>query len=392
MTDEADFVVIGAGIAGASVACELAKSASVILLEREDQPGYHATGRSAAVFTEIYGNATIRALTVASAPFFDNPPEEFQEDLLWSPRPLMMIARPDQLDRLKDLYESASQLVPTLRWLDAGEVARHAPMLRAGYAAGGLLEEGASDLDVHAIHSGFLRGARLYGAQIVQNAEVRAMSRAGAKWVVESKAGAYGAGVVVNAAGAWADEVADLAGAAPIAIVPKRRSAFIFSPEPAQAVADWPTIIDISEEFYFKPEAGKLLGSPGDETPSPPCDAQPEELDLAIAIDRIAAAVDFHIRAIDSKWAGLRSFVADKTPVVGYDDGVEGFFWLAAQGGYGIQTSPAISRAAAALLQARAFPEDLIALGVNEAAMSPRRLRKSRLNENAARPAYANAR
>jgi D-arginine dehydrogenase len=392
MTDEADYIVIGAGIAGASVACELAKSARVILLEREDQPGYHATGRSAAVFTEIYGNAAIRALTVASAPFFDNPPEEFEDDLLWSPRALMMIARPDQMDQLQSLYANASLLVPTLRLLDADEVAARAPMLRAGYAAGGLLEEGSSDLDVHAIHQGFLRGARAYGARIAPNAEVRAMRRAAGRWIVETKAGTFGARVIVNAAGAWADEVAGLIGAAPIGLVPKRRSAFTFTPEPAQVVADWPTIIDISEEFYFKPEAGKLLGSPGDETPSPPCDARPEELDLAVAIDRIGAAVDFHIRTIDSKWAGLRSFVADKTPVVGYDDRIEGFFWLAAQGGYGIQTSPAISRAAAALLQERAFPEDLTALGVNETTMSPRRLRKSRGEENAARSAYASAR
>jgi D-arginine dehydrogenase len=381
MTDRADYIVIGAGIAGASVAYELAKTASVLLLEREHQPGYHATGRSAAVFTEIYGNAAIRALTVASAPFFDNPPEEFDEALLWSPRPLMMIARADQMDRLRDLHASASALVPTLRLLGAEEVARRAPMLRAGYAAGGLLEDGASDLDVHAIHSGFLRCARLYSARLVQNAEVGAISRAGGRWVVRTKAGDFSARVIVNAAGAWADEVAALVGAAPIGIAPKRRSAFTFSPDPAQAVADWPTIIDISEEFYFKPEAGRLLGSPGDETPSPPCDAQPEELDLAIAIDRIGAAVDFQIPAIASKWAGLRSFVADRTPVVGYDDAIEGFFWLAAQGGYGIQTSPAVSRAAAALLQRRPFPEDLVALGINAATMSPSRLRESSIEE-----------
>ena len=381
MNDRADYIVIGAGIAGASVAYELAKTASVLLLEREHQPGYHATGRSAAVFTEIYGNAAIRSLTVASAPFFDNPPEEFDEAVLWSPRPLIMIARADQMDRLKDLYIRASALVPTLRLLGAQEVASRAPMLRAGYAAGGLLEDGASDLDVHAIHSAFLRCAKLYGARLVQNAEVCAIERVGGLWLVKTKAGNFSARVVVDAAGAWADEVAGLAGASPIGIMPKRRSAFTFSPDPLQAVAAWPTIIDISEEFYFKPEAGKLLGSPGDETPSPPCDAQPEELDLAIAIDRIGIAVDFRIPAISSKWAGLRSFVADRTPVVGYDDSIEDFFWLAAQGGYGIQTSPAVSRAAAALLQEWPFPEDLVALGVDAATMSPSRLRKSRVDQ-----------
>jgi D-arginine dehydrogenase len=172
--------------------------------------------------------------------------------------------------------------------------------------------------------------------------------------------------------------MAGLAGVRPIGLLPKRRSAFVFSFDPPRPVDAWPTIIDISEKFYFKPEAGKLLGSPADETPSAPCDAQPEEIDIAIAIDRISQAADFTVRSVDRKWAGLRSFVSDKTPVVGYDDEVEGFFWLAAQGGYGIQTSPALARAAAALVTGGPMPDDVAALGVNSATLSPVRLRSGR--------------
>lgn len=375
MGGHADFIVVGAGIAGASAAYELSRDSTVVLVEREHQPGYHSTGRSAAVFTEIYGNAAIRALTVASAPFFGRPPEGFATYPLWSPRPLIMIAREDQRQALEALYEQAVKLVPDIRIIDAADVLERAPMLRPDYVSGGLLDENSSDLDVHEIHAGFLRGARERGARIVQNADVRKMTRDGRGWNVETSAGTVSGRVVVNAAGAWADEIAGLAGAAPIGLVPKRRSAFTFTFAPPQRVEGWPTIIDISEEFYFKPEAGKLLGSPADETPSPPCDAQPEEIDIAVAIDRIDQAADFTVETVERKWAGLRSFVADKTPVVGYDDRVEDFFWLAAQGGYGIQTSPALSRAAAALARRADMPHDIVALGVTAATLSPLRLR-----------------
>jgi len=375
MVDRVDFVVIGAGIAGASVAYELSRDSSVTLVEREHQSGYHSTGRSAAVFTEIYGNAAIRALTVASAPFFGSPPEGFASYPLWSPRPLIMVAREDQRAELKALYEQAVRLVPSIRVIDTDEVLARAPMLRRDYVSGGLFEEKSSDLDVHEIHAGFLRGARARGARLVQNADARALSRDARGWTVETSAGPVSGRVVVNAAGAWADEIAELAGAAPIGLVPKRRSAFTFTFSPNQRVEEWPTIIDISEEFYFKPEAGKLLGSPADETPSAPCDAQPEEIDIAIAIDRIGRAAEFTVDRVERRWAGLRSFVADKTPVVGYDGRVKDFFWLAAQGGYGIQTSPALSRAAAALLRGTDLPDDLVALGVTAATLSPVRLR-----------------
>ncbi|APH71349.1 FAD-dependent oxidoreductase [Aquibium oceanicum] len=370
-----EFLIIGGGIAGASAAYELAANARVMILERESQPGYHSTGRSAAVFTEIYGNVVIRALTVASADFFLDPPQGFSDHPLLSPRPLIMIGRHDQRGRVEQLHEVAVQLVPNLRIIEREEVLKLSPILRADYVACGLLEPNSSDMDVHAIHSGFLRGARARGAQIVSNAEVRDLQRSREGWVVDTSAGKFVARHVVNAAGAWADALAELAGVRPIGLVPKRRTAFTFSFDPAAAVDPWPTVIDVSEQFYFKPEGGKLLGSPADETPSPPCDAQPEELDIAIAIDRISAAVNFDVKTVDSRWAGLRSFVHDKTPVVGFDDDAEGFFWLAAQGGYGIQTSAAMGRLAAALAFGKNVPADLSALGISADLLSPSRLR-----------------
>ncbi len=370
-----DYIVIGAGMAGASAAFELSKHGSVILLERESQPGYHTTGRSAAVFTEIYGNATIRALTVASGPFFGAPPQGFSDVPLWSPRPLIMLARTDQMDKLRQLHDAAVALVPAIRMIDAEEVIARMPVLRGDYVAGGLLEEASCDLDVNAIHMGFLRGARARGVDVVTRAEVLSANRYDDHWRVVTSAGEFIGKTLVNAAGAWADELAAMAGARPVGLVPMRRTAFTFSFDPPQQGEHWPSIIDISEEFYFKPESGKFLGSPADETPSPPCDAQPEELDIAIAIDRIGNACNASIRSLHSKWAGLRSFVPDRTPVVGYDDQVPGFFWLAGQGGYGIQTAPAMARVAAALARHEALPADIEALGVTQAALSPHRLR-----------------
>ncbi len=382
MMGQVDYVVVGAGIAGASVAFELSKHSKVVLVEREYQPGYHATGRSAAVFTEIYGNAVIRALTVASAPFFSNPGAGFSDSPLWSPRPLIMIARDDQMHELTALHEAAVKLVPSLRIIDCDEVMERLPLLRRDYVEAGLLEENSRDLDVNAIHMGFLRGARSRATELLQKADVRSIRRDPEGWTLETSAGLVSGRVLINAAGAWADEIGILAGAAPIGLIPKRRSAFTFSFEPAQPIETWPTVIDISEEFYFKPEAGKMLGSPADETPSPPCDAQPEEIDIAIAIDRIGQAMDVEVRSVDRKWAGLRSFVPDKTPVVGYDDAVKDFFWLAAQGGYGIQTSPALSRTAAALVRRGSMPSDVASLGVSEASLSPARLRRGKVEKN----------
>jgi len=239
--------------------------------------------------------------------------------------------------------------------------------------AAGLLEPDAMDIDVHALHQGFLRGLRARGGGLRCDAEVRALAHDGRRWQVDCAAGRFAAPLVVNAAGAWADEIGRLAGAAPIGLVPKRRTAITFDPPAGVAIDRWPAVIDIDEQWYFKPEAGRLLASPADETPSPPCDAQPDEYDVAVLVDRLAAATTLVVPRIHSRWAGLRSFVADKTIVAGFDASVPGLFWLAGQGGYGIQTSPAVARAAAALLRGERLPQDIAALGVQAAALSPQR-------------------
>ncbi|MEW5422702.1 NAD(P)/FAD-dependent oxidoreductase [Amorphus sp. 3PC139-8] len=368
-----DIVIIGAGIAGASVAAELADGRSVLLVEREAQPGYHTTGRSAALFTETYGPPAIRALSRASAPFFVAPPSGFCANPLLSPRGVLMVARADQVPALEALV---SEVAPHggVRMLDGAEVRRLAPLLRPGYAVAGMAEPGGRDIDVHGLHQGYLKRFRAAGGEILTGADVQSLVRAGDGWRIEAGKTMVTADVVVNAAGAWADEIARLAGAAPIGLVPKRRTAMVVAAPEGVDPDKWPMVVDIDEQFYMKPDAGRLLISPADETPSLPCDAQPDEYDVALCVDRIERAFDLSVRRIENKWAGLRSFVADKTPVAGYDPAVPGFFWLAGQGGYGIQSAPALARAAAALVLGRALPFDIAGEGVAESDLSPQRL------------------
>jgi D-arginine dehydrogenase len=369
-----EFIVVGAGIAGASAAYELSKTGSTVILERESQPGYHTTGRSAAVFSEIYGNVTIRALTVGSRNFFASPPAGFAEYPLWKPRSSVMIARADQMAKLRRAYDEWVRLVPSVQLLEGDEASAVTPMLKPAYVAGGVLEPCAQDLDVHEIHRGFLRGAARAGAKLVCDAEVLELAHNGDTWRVRTKTDELCGDIIVNAAGAWGDELAALAGVQPVGLAPKRRTAILFDPAPREDVSAWPIVIDVDEQFYFKPDAGRLLGSPADETLSPPCDAQPEEIDVAIAVNRIQQAATFRVDRLLRRWAGLRSFVADKSPVVGLDPRIPGFCWLVAQGGYGIQTSPALGRVTAALARGAEIPEDLKNLGVAAANLSPTRL------------------
>jgi len=375
MTVSCDILVIGAGIAGASAAYELSSNAQVVLLERESQPGYHTTGRSAALFTESYGNLTVRTLTSAGRVFFENPPADFARHPLLTPRGMLLIAREDQTGALDTALAQTHTAARPPRRLDAAGAVALNPALKAGYLHGALFEPDADDIDVHALHGGFLRGLRRNGGQLVTDAGVDSLSRQGGAWLAETRAGAFRAPVVVNAAGAWCDVIAGLAGVRPCGLVPKRRTAFTFNPPEGVDISTWPATIDIDEQFYFKPEGGQILGSPADETPSPPCDAQPEELDVALGVDRIERATCLTVRRLASKRAGLRSFVADKTPVVGMDPEANGFFWLAGQGGYGIQTAPALARAVAALIATGDLPNDLIARGLDKAMLAPARLR-----------------
>ncbi|MEM6462533.1 MAG: FAD-binding oxidoreductase [Pseudomonadota bacterium] len=370
-----DILIVGAGIAGASVAYELAADAKVAVLEMEDHPGYHTTGRSAAVYSEIYGPAPIRALTSQGRAFFEDPPDVFGNDPLLTPRGVIYIARDDQLESLAALEKSIGDK-PGVRPVEADDIQELMPLLRDGYVAGGLFEESARGIDVNSLHQGYLRGLRSRDGEVFTNAEVVAAERKAGHWRVSTKAGDFSAPVLINAAGAWADEFAVIAGAKKVGLVPKRRTALIV-PAPEGVNPDpWPGTVDVDEEFYLKPDAGRLLISPADETPSAPCDAQPEEIDIAICIERIHQAYKLNVRRIENSWAGLRSFVSDHAPVCGFDPDVEGFFWLAGQGGYGIQSSPGLSQFAASLVRGAPLPSGLGERGFEIASVAPERMRQ----------------
>jgi D-arginine dehydrogenase len=371
--ESVDFVIIGAGIAGAAAAYSLAPLGRTLLLERESAPGYHTTGRSAAVYTETYGSSGIRALTIDSGRFLRNPPEGFVETRLLTPRGVLLLGRDDQRASLESAFEAGLRFCPDLRLIDGAEARKLVPVLAPEYVAGAVHEPSATDIDVHALHQGYLRGMRARGGRLVTNADVHKLHRKAGSWTVGWGSETVETAIVVNAAGAWADAVARMAGAPPIGLVPKRRTAFTFDPPEGIAIESWPVVIDVDEGFYFKPESGRLLGSPADETPSPACDAQPEEYDIAVAADKIETATTMKIRHLSSKWAGLRSFVHDKMLVIGADDHAEGFYWLAGQGGYGIQTSPAAASCLASLITSGDIPGSLSDLGLTAAALSPAR-------------------
>ena len=346
MAASADIIVIGAGIDGASAAAELAATARVVVLEREPQPGYHATGRSAAFFVVSYGNAAVRAITAASEPFYRSPPQGFTDVPLIRPRPCIFFGRPDQRDAIKSLHAEVS----SLQSLDPGQVRQRVPVILPGYLEGGLLDDTGGDLDVDAILQGFLWRLRERGGKLYSGREVHGLSRNNGLWKVGTGDETLTAPLVVNAAGAWVDEIARLAGLDPLGLQPKRRTAMLIDAPEGHDVTNWPLMVNVEEEFYFKPDAGALLLSPADETPSPPCDAQPEELDVALAVDRFETATGLEVSRVTHRWAGLRTFAPDKTFVVGFDPRTEGFFWLAGQGGYGVQTSPGMAQLAAALI------------------------------------------
>lgn len=371
---QADFLVIGAGIAGASAAYGLAPHGRVVVLERESQPGYHATGRSAALFMESYGTPQVRALTMASRSFLESPPEGFCEHPLISPRGALMVATHDQGALLQEHWDVLRQVSNNGQLLDAQSAYQLTPILRKELLLGAVYEPDASDMDVHAIHQGYLRGLRQHGGQLLLDAEVHAMQHDGTQWTVHTAAATCRAPVVLNAAGAWADVMGQLAGARAIGLQPKRRSAFIFSPPPGLDPAHWPMTIGVSEDWYLKPDAGMLLGSPANADPVPPQDVQPEEWDIAVAIDRIQQMTTLDIRRPTRTWAGLRSFVSDGDLVGGWDSQAPGFFWVAAQGGYGIQTSPAMGQACACLARGAPLPEHLRSFGLTPELLSPDRL------------------
>ncbi len=366
-----DVLVVGAGIAGASVAYFLAPHARVAVLEREAMPGYHTTGRSAAMFMESYGPPQVRALTRASRAFLSTPADGGPP--LITPRGALFIARAEQAEALAALHDQLRRDGAGVRRLDTAGARARVPVLRDAAAATALLDEDACDIDVDRLHQRFLRGARQHGTQLFVNADVCTIAFAAGCWTLATPTRRFTAPLLVNAAGAWADTVAALAGVAPFGLEPRRRSAFTFAPPPGLDVRDWPCVAGIDEDFYFKPDAGLLLGSPANADPVAPHDVVAEELDIAIGIARIEAATTLTIRRPLRTWAGLRSFVPDGALVGGFDDAVPGFFWCCGQGGYGIQTSPAMGEACAASLLGHPLPAHIADAGISFADLACRR-------------------
>ena len=367
-----DIAVIGAGIAGASVAAELSATARVVLIEQESQPGYHTTGRSAAVYSPIYGPQPIRALTRASLGFFDNPPEGFTHHPLLSPIDAAFVARADQAASLEAMQAELAD-APTVRRIDGAELFRKLPLLRENYAVGAIWDSGTSEIDVAALHHGYLKQFKACGGTLLTNAPLAALTHKNASWQINAGTHTLTVGTVVNAAGAWADEVGQMAGAERIGLIPKRRTALMIEAPQGFDLSEIPLVVDVDEEFYLKPDAGKLLISPANEDPEPPCDVQPDEMDIAICVDRIQRAFQVSVRRVENPWAGLRSFVADKCPVAGFSKQAEGFYWLAGQGGYGIQSAPALAQLAAAEVLGQKIPAHILAERLDPATIRPGR-------------------
>jgi D-arginine dehydrogenase len=371
MSDHFDICVIGGGLAGLSAAAGLAAHRSVVLVEREQHWAYHSTGRSAALFAESYGNTPVRALTRASRDFYlaSDGERRFTQE-----RGALFVATAEQQKSLDALYGALSEASPRLMLLDAAATLTLCPALRPDTLSGALLDPDARDIDVAAVVDYYVRQFRSCGGQQRRDTEILGLNYTRGQWHIRAGAGEIRAAVVVNAAGAWADEVARAAGVAVVGLEPRRRTAVRVSAAPWN-VAQWPCVFDVLEQWYFRPDAGALLLSPADETPSVPCDAQPDDYDVALAIERVEAATRLVVERPLSTWAGLRTFAADRTPVIGFDPDAPGFYWLAGQGGYGIQMAPALAQLVVAQVTGNEMPPQLAAEGVDAVALSPARLR-----------------
>jgi D-arginine dehydrogenase len=370
---DVDILIIGAGIAGTSLAAHLAPSAKVLLIEAESHAGYHATGRSAALFSEIYGGPIVRSLSRASRAFFDACDESFAPDPLLSPRGTLFLASNESLERL-DRFAALPDIRAATTVIDRDQAMALCPILRPEAIRSALLETASSDIDVHALLQGYIRRIRQANGTIVSDRRVTSLRHAQGKWIASAGEESFAAPILVNAAGAWADQIAVMAGIPPVGLVPKRRTIANVAAPDGHDVRSWPLVIDIDETFYIKPDAGTLLLSPADETPIEPCDAHPTEWDIAVAIDRVHAFAKLDVRHVKHSWAGLRSFVADKEPVAGFAAQADGFFWLAGQGGYGIQTAPALAELSASVILGTSPPAHLAEAGVTAEMLLPERL------------------
>ncbi len=371
MTETADIIIIGGGIAGASVAAELAAGAAVrvLVLEMESQPGYHATGRSAAMYEPAEGNPMIRLLTRVSKDFFDHPPEGLVETPLVAPRGVLMLGYPGD----EAAIEAAKQC--DFQEVDSAFALAKVPLLKPERCVAILWDGRVQDIDVDALHAGRMRALRRAGGRVIVDAAVERGAWEAGLWSLETRAGRFEAPILVNAAGAWGDQIARACGVRPVGLQPKRRSAAIIAGPENARVQDWPEVSPVDISFYCKPTGGKLMLSSAEEDPMDPHDAWADDMRLAEAVERLEATIDMKVQRLERTWGGLRTFAPDGLPVVGFDPDAEGFFWLAGQGGYGIQTSPAMSVLAAALLARHDVPASLARAGVEQAALSPARFR-----------------
>ncbi|MCJ2188175.1 NAD(P)/FAD-dependent oxidoreductase [Novosphingobium beihaiensis] len=337
-----DIVVVGAGMAGASLAAAIGTHASVLVIETEERPGYHTTGRSAAFWCESYGGPDVLSLTLASRPALETLG-------LLTPRRALTLGRKGEEARVEAFARKYSAAGVEVEMLGRAGIESHVPGLREDWVCGAF-EPSCCDIDVASLHQHYLKLARKAGVDIACRAGLAAAERTDSGWMLTLADGQrIAAAILVNAAGAWADPVARLAGVQTLGITPYRRTIAQLAVSPA-APDDLPLVLDISGAFYFKPEQGRLWLSPHDETPSPPCDVAPEELDVALAIDRFEQVVDWRIDRLEHRWAGLRSFASDRLPVYGFAPEDRAFFWFAGQGGFGIQTAPAAAELGARLL------------------------------------------
>ncbi|HQS69334.1 MAG: FAD-dependent oxidoreductase [Novosphingobium sp. 28-62-57] len=357
-----DVAVIGAGMAGASLAAECAPHARVLLVEAEDTPGYHTTGRSAAFWEETYGGPGVVPLTMASGRFL-------REGGYLSPRGALNIGQAADRDKVEAFAETFTALGATLHLQDRAAIAARVPGLRPDWVIG-VWEPECADIDVAGLHQHYLAASKRTGSVLRVRARVEQIEREGEGWRIGWRGGEARVAMIANAAGAWADGLATLAGAAPLGIQPLRRTIVQVRTDPAPP-EDLPLVLGINEDFYFKPQGGRLWLSPHDEIPDVAGDAAPEELDVAIAIDRFEHVVDWQIAAVERRWAGLRSFAPDRLPVYGFDPAVPGLFWFAGQGGFGIQTAPAAARLAAQLLLG--LPRDGLTAEIDAAVYAPAR-------------------
>jgi len=354
--------VIGGGIAGLSAASTLSKHAKVTLLEAEGAVGYHSSGRSATMLHYALGDPLVRALTLASRGFFETSPPDFTDVPLGHRMPVLIHAREDELAAL-DQLDSAIVPFAQMERVDEAGIRDLCPVVRTGEggAVAGLVDRNGIRLDTHALLQGHVRALRQNGGEIVTDSRAIKVERAGEVWTVTTEQGdSLAAPILVNAAGSWADAVATLAGVRPIGLAPLRRTIITFDAPDGADLSGWPFAKTVGDELYFAPESGRLFASPMDEVPTDPCDAQPDEYEIALAAHRIEERTTMKVGRIHSRWAGLRTFAPDRHPVVGFDQQAEGFFWLAAQGGYGLQTSPAVAQIVESLIAGTPWPLEAV--------------------------------